>query len=47
MSKEGILSIFKKIEQHETILRNSAVRYSLFSSSLFRSGGFSYEGTAV
>jgi hypothetical protein len=35
MSKECILSILKKTERSETILRNSAVRYSIFCSSLF------------
>jgi len=33
--KECILSFSKKIEKSETILRNSAVRYSIFSGSLF------------
>jgi hypothetical protein len=35
MSKDCILFIFKKTEQSETILRNSAVRYSVFCGSLF------------
>jgi len=34
---------FRKTERSETILRNSAVRYSLFCGSLFRPREFSYK----
>ncbi len=37
----------KQIEQSETTLRHSAVRYSIFCGSLFRSPEVSYEGSRV
>ena len=41
---EGMYSVyFKKTEQSETILRNSAVRYSLFCGSRFRQYEVSYK----
>ncbi|CAB1061296.1 hypothetical protein D1BOALGB6SA_6069 [Olavius sp. associated proteobacterium Delta 1] len=36
MSKECILSIFKKVERSDSILRYSAVRYSMFCGSLYQ-----------
>jgi hypothetical protein len=45
---EGMNSVcFKKTERSETILRNSAVRYSLFCGSLFRPCEVSYKGFRV
>jgi hypothetical protein len=36
MQKEGILSIIMKTERSDSILRNSAVRYSMFYGSFFK-----------
>jgi hypothetical protein len=38
MSKEGMLSILKKMERSDSTLRHSAVRYSIFCGSLFDPG---------
>jgi hypothetical protein len=45
---EGLYSIYiyKKIERSETILRKSAVRYSVFCGSLFRQREVSYKDLA-